>query len=235
MAAPSRYHQVLSDQHWQAAFGRQTSVESVLQYVLDHWARLQKHPPQDMKFSSHEPRITRFFALSLRKNARNHGISGLFTPEAMVGDIDEIKQELESPGRTDIHYFSDRTDPAINFVLEFKKLKLKPGGSKSRLEYCSSGVLRFVNATYARDTDFGFMVGLVDTQTNRRAILNALKGTIQHPDMVQLLKTIKTPSGQPIATADLKFSTSDFETRHGRDHVHRSDVLLGHFLLTHSE
>lgn len=234
MAAPSRYHQVLSDKQWQDAFGRQTSVDAVLKYVRDHWALLQKHPPQDMKFSNKEPTITKYFAISLRKNAKTYGISGLFTPEASVADIDEVRQELGSRGRNDILYYSDRADHPIEFVLEFKKLKLKPGGKQSRLDYCGSGIMRFVNAIYARDTDFGFMVGLIEDESSRVTIVNALKSAIQNPDMLQLLKAIANPSGQAISSTDLKFAGSDFETRHSRDHVPRPDVLLGHFFLVHS-
>lgn len=195
--------------------------------------QLQKHPPVDINFSNTEPKITYFFGMSLRKNAMSNGITGLFTPEAPVADIHEIRQELESRGRTDISYFSDRTDPSIDFVLEFKKMKVRPGGDTSRLAYCKSGVMRFVDAIYAHETDFGFMVGLVDTANNRPIVLNALKRAIQNPHMAQFLKAIQHPNGDFISTANLNFSLSDFETRHGRDHVPRQDVLLGHFLFVH--
>lgn len=232
MTAPSRYHQVLNHDRWKQAFGRQETIGQVLQYVLDHWGQLQKNPPADMKFSNSEPKITYFFGISLRKNAMSHGITGQFSPEVPVADIN-IRQELDSRGRTDISYFSDRSDPPLDFVLEFKKMKVKPGGDASRLAYCKSGVLRFVNAIYARETDFGFMVGLVDTGSNRPVVLNALKRAIQNPDMVQLLRTIRHPNGDAISTIGLRFDHCDFETRHARDHVPRQDVLVGHLLLVH--
>ncbi len=49
MKAPARYHQVLSDNRWQAAFGRQSTVEQVMAYVISHWQELQANPPADMQ------------------------------------------------------------------------------------------------------------------------------------------------------------------------------------------
>jgi hypothetical protein len=234
MKAPPRYHQVLSDSRWQAAFGRQSTVERVLDYVIEHWNKLQLNPPADMRFSNAEPKITKYFGHSLRKNALAHGITGVFQPEADMADIDEVKQELAARGRTDISYYSDRIDPPLDFVFEFKKMKDKPGGNESRREYCKSGVMRFVNAVYARGADIGFMVGLVDKSSDEKVIADALKRAIQHPDMVRLLRMIKHPDGGAISSSNLVFKQCGFETRHARDHVPRQDVLLGHLILHHA-
>lgn len=234
MAAPSRYSKVLSDHKWQAAFGRQNTIDEVLSYLVQHWHERQKHPPKDMLFSSSEPKITKFFCVSLRKNAERHGISGNFTPEAPLADIDEETLELHAQGRADIEYFSDATSPAINLIFEFKKMKsTKVGAQRARMDYFKSGVTRFVNAKYARDSDLGFMIGLVDTAPNQTAVLDGLKRAIQIPDMVLHLRMIKNPSGNAIDTTGLVFAHSAFETRHARDHVPRADVLLGHLLLVH--
>jgi hypothetical protein len=233
MTAPSRYHQVLGQDRWQKAFARRESVEVVLEYVAKHWQDLQRHPPKDMMFSNKEPVITYFFGISLRRNALNHGITGQFTPEAPVADI-SIKMELEAKGRTDIAYFSNAQAPALDFVLEFKKLAAPKSGRESRSQYCDSGILRFVNAVYARETDFGFMIGLIERQADHAAIVNNLKRAMQNPSMKQLLRMIASPSGSTVVTDDLKFSTSEFETRHARDHVPREDVLLGHLMLVHT-
>jgi hypothetical protein len=89
MKAPARYHQVLSDNRWQAAFGRQSTVEQVMAYVISHWQELQANPPADMHFGNAEPKITQYFGHSLRKNAMRNGITGLFSPEAVQADVDE--------------------------------------------------------------------------------------------------------------------------------------------------
>lgn len=233
MKAPARYHQVLSDARWQGAFGRQSTVEQVMAYVMAHWQELQANPPADMHFANAEPKITQYFGHSLRKNAMRNGITGLFSPEAVQADVDEAKKVLEARGRSDISYFSDRTDPPLDFVLEFKKMKLKPGGNQSRLAYCKDGVVRFVEAIYARDSDFGFMVGLVEKPEHVKPVADALVRAIQQPDMVRLLRMIKHPDGSAVTVQPLKFRHSGFETRHARDHVPRPDVLLGHLVFAH--
>jgi hypothetical protein len=234
MKASPRYRQVLSDSRWQAAFGRQSTVERVLDYVIDHWHKLQVNPPADMRFSNPEPKITRYFGHSLRKNALAHGITGVFQPEAEMADVDEVKQELAARGRTDISYYSDRIDPPLDFVFEFKKLKARPIDNESRREYCKSGVMRFVDAIYAREADFGFMVGLVENASDDKVVADALKRVIQHPDMVRLLRLIEHPGGGEITSSNLTFKQCGFETRHARDHVPQPDVVLGHFILHHT-
>lgn len=234
MAAPSRYKTILSDNKWDAAFGRQTSVQEVLNYVQRHWTELQAHPAPDLQPTKPEPTITKYFAISLRSNARNAGITGYFIPENPVAQINEVKQELESRGRTDVTYVSDSINPPLEFVLEFKKLKLKPGAKSSRLSYYKDGVLRFVNGIYAREAEIGFMVGLIASKADKPEILKGLQQGIQNPDMESMLKMIKDENGKTVVTPGHRFVTCSFETAHGRDHIKEcSDVLLGHVMLCH--
>ncbi len=234
MPASSRFYRAMSDEHWGKAFGRQTTIECVLEYVVAHWHRLQKRPPADMEFSQTEPHITRYFGLSLKKSARAHGIFGFFVPEHVVADIDEVRQVLESRGRTDITFLSDRIDPPLEFVLEFKKMKSLLGANASRLAYCKDGVSRFVDAVYARDEEVGFMVALVASSDDLPETLDGLKRAIQQPEMARLLRCITNPKGNTTLTvSDLAFKSCDFETRHARDHKGQKDVVLGHIMLAH--
>ncbi|MDO9199772.1 MAG: hypothetical protein Q7J58_20470 [Hydrogenophaga sp.] len=224
----------MSDEHWGRAFGRQATIQNVLEFVVTHWQQLQKRPPPDMEFSQSEPHITKYFGLSLKKSARAHGIFGFFVPEHVVGDIDEVRQVLESRGRTDLTYLSDRIDPPLEFVLEFKKMKSQTGANASRLAYCKDGMLRFVNATYARNEEVGFMVALVACDADLPGLLDGLKRAIQQPDMARLLRSIANPKGRTTLTAsDLVFQACNFETRHARDHKGQKDVVLGHIMLAH--
>lgn len=229
----------MSDQRWDAAFGRQPTVEVVLEYILNHWQNLQKRPPADMVFGESEPHITKFFGLSLRKNARANGILGYFIPENPVANIDEVRQMLESRGRTDLTYTTDRLEHPLEFVMEFKKLKSSKtanGGNAARKAYCADGVLRFVDGIYAREYDVGFMVGLVESTDHVADAVGGLKRAIQQPDMERILKMIKNPKGHSTVTAtSLIFKSCDFETRHARDHVSQSDILIGHIVLAHRQ
>ncbi len=224
----------MSDEHWGKAFGRQATIQNVLEFVVTHWQQLQKRPPLDMEFSQSEPHITKYFCMSLKKSARAHGVFGFFVPEHFVADLDEVRQVLQSRGRTDITYQSDRIDPPLEFVLEFKKMKSQAGANASRLAYCKDGMSRFVDAVYARDEEVGFMVALVASEDDLPGVLDGLKRAIQQPDMARLLRSITNPKGRTTVTSvDLTFAACDFETRHARDHKGQSDVVLGHMVLAH--
>ncbi|WP_334108400.1 hypothetical protein [Methylobacillus sp.] len=232
MSTPSRYSGILTGDEWDVAFGRKDNVHIVIEFIQSHWSDLLAHPVPDLDPKESEPKITKFFALSLRKNARTFGITGYFAIEDPVAVINDMK--LESKGRTDITYVSDRLEPPLNVVLEFKKLKSKPGANTSRLEYFKNGVLRFVNGIYGRDADIGFMVGLIASKADKPEILSGLQHGIQNPDMQKTLKMIKDGSGKTVVVPGAKFTTCHFETAHGRDHVPGcKDVLLGHFMLCH--
>lgn len=234
MAIQSRYKAILSDNKWDTAFGRQASVQEVLNYVQQHWTELQAHPAPDLQPTKLEPTITKHFAISLRANARNAGITGYFIPENLVAQINAETRELESRGRTDVTYVSDSIDPPLEFVLEFKKLKPKSGAKSSRLSYYKDGVLRFVNGIYAREAEIGFMVGLVASKADKSEILEGLQQGIQNPDIESMLKMIKNGDGKTVVAPGHRFTTCHFETAHGRDHIEKcSDVLLGHIVLCH--
>lgn len=234
MAVRPRHHSLLTDAKWQAALGRQSTVEKVLDFVVTHWARLQNNPPDDMLFAKPEPKITKYFGLSLCKFAKTYGITGIFIVEHNVADIDEVKQELEKRGRTDITYFSNGIDPALEFVLECKKLKPSSLGKASRREYAKNGVLRFVNGIYARGTDLGFMVGFVEHDSDVKSISTALSRMIQEPDMTSLLRMITNDHGNVITSPSRSFKACAFETYHARDHAKDSpDMVLGHLILSH--
>lgn len=227
----------MTDKRWDKVFGRHETVESVLEYVVAHWYVMQKRPAPDMLFAQTEPKITRYFCESLLKNAKHHGVFGIFIPERPVADLDEVKQRLESRGRTDITYFTNANNPTepIEFVMEFKKLKSGTAqGNSSRRAYCADGMARFVDGIYARDYEVGFMVGLIASADDMVDATNGLKRAIQQPDMVLQLKAIDNPNGKKtVTTKKMVFKTCDFETRHARDHVNQPDVLLGHIVLAH--
>jgi hypothetical protein len=235
MAVSLRHASVLKHRRWEAAFGHQATLTEVIAFMGNHWTKLQAHPPPDMRFSSKEPRITRYFCQSLFKFAPAAGILGFFVPENPVADIDEVKQELEYRGRTDITYLDNATQEPINAVFEFKKMKMGRGANGSRKDYCRDGLRRYVDATYARYNDFGFMVGLVEHGTDLAETIAGVKRVIQAPDMRDNeLKIIQSPNGDYVTMTGLTFSACSFETRHARDHCNKCDVAIGHLFLTHS-
>ncbi len=234
MVTRARHFSLLSDPKWQQALGRKDTVDKVLEFVVGHWATLQKNPPADMAFANPEPKITKFFGLSLRKHALSHGITGIFIVEHNVAEIDEIKQELASRGRTDITYFSNALAPALEFVFECKKLVPPPVGKSSRRQYAEHGVLRFVNGIYARDGDIGFMIGLVDEASNIGPTSKALTRMMQGGDMASLLRLITDENGEVVSEPSTRFAACQFETQHARDHIEGCpDVVLGHFTFAH--
>lgn len=229
---PPRHNALFAHPKWDAALGRHTTIEDVLVYIKTHWTELQRRPPREMRYSEKEPKITKYFRLSLRANKTSHGITGFFSAEDDVGKINAETQEISDRGRTDITYSSDRIDPPLNIVFEFKKLKLV--GENLRRNYCDNGMGRFVSGIYAEDDDVAFMIGLVQKQSAVSQMLSSLQLVIQNPEMVRILRLIQGSQGSYLAINPKHFSICDFETQHARDHVANCpDVLLGHFLLFH--
>lgn len=234
MVALPRHLSLLSDSKWQAALGRQSSVAKILDFVVTHWMKLQSNPPNDMNFAQPEPKITKYFGNSLFKNANANGITGIFIPEHPIADVDEIKQELDKRGRTDLTYFSNDTAPALMFIFEFKKLKPAKLGKNSRRKYAEDGVIRFVNGIYGRGADLGFMVGIVDHESDLESISESLSRMFQEPDMRGFLRMIANERGKYITSPATSFKACNFETSHARDHAKDCpDIVLGHLFLSH--
>jgi len=235
MGIPSRHSKARSSNLWQDAFGHKTTIDEVLNYVIAHWAHLQKVPPYDMQFHQREPKITKLFAKSLDQNKRNHGIWGFFIPEYCSSNINTEKQILERPGRTDMTYLSEKVDPPIELDIEFKKLASSGRSKTSRGAYFNDGVARFSNGIYAKKIDVGFMIGLVENQSDADSVLDGLMQGIQEKAMVQLLRMHKIKkTGKNIVSPAETFHQCAFETWHARDHVPDcADVMVGHFILVH--
>ena len=230
----SRHGSLWLDPKWEAALGRRTSVEEILSFVQSHWRDVQKGPAPEMGPSDHEPKITKRFRLWLNKGKSRHGISGYFIAEDEVGNLDVDTGKVSDAGRTDIAYVSDRIDPPLKIVFEFKKLK--PQGKDVRREYCGSGVARFVQGVYSRDDDIAFMVGMVKKQADGPLILDALKRALQDSNMISLQRIILNSTEGAVTISDKSFNECDFETQHARDHLKDCpDILLGHFLLFHEQ
>lgn len=231
MPAPSRHRDLLSDAKWSAAFGRQATIEDVLRFVLDHWTLLQRQPlPKDLLYANKEPKITKFFGHSLYKHSVAAGITGYFVPEAPVSNI--VAQELAKTGRTDLVYASDRLDPRLELVFEFKKLR--SGSRHGRGDYCTDGIRRFVDGTYSRGQQVAFMVALIEHRAEAGEISVALRRTMQVPDLATILRFIVDARGRKVIAPADRFVACDFETMHARDHAEDCpDLLLGHLTMVY--
>lgn len=234
MVVRSRHAAVLKKGQWDSAFGRQMTVEKVLQYMTDHWNASQKRPPADMRYAQPEPKITKYFAKSLQKHRLANGIDGIFIPEFINPEIDDELQILTSRSRTDLTYYNEKVEPYIQIDLEFKKLKAYPGAKTSRNQYIKDGLIRFVNGLYAQSTQVGFMVGLIEKTEQVEEIVGGMKQSMQEKSTGQFVRILAKRDGMTIESTGKEFAPCEFETRHARDHVpNRDDVLIGHLFLVH--
>lgn len=219
------------DPGWQGAFGKNDAIADVLSCVQKHWAHLQPKSLEHMDFKSTEPRITKRFRLWLNKSKQTFGLSGFFVAEDEVGELDEVTGKVAKPGRTDITYFSDRCDPPLKIIFEFKKLK--PSTKKDITHYCEGGIQRFVNGTYGPDNTIAFMVGLIKNQSTQTLILDGLRSGIQKHFSIQQ-RILPDGTYGAITLKGKLFPSCDFETSHARNYKPNCpDILLGHFLLSH--
>jgi hypothetical protein len=160
----------LSDD-WRKTFPYE-DTRQVVSFVKETWCDLVARKVPRFDPSSHEPKLTHFLSRVLDMRASDEGLTGCFVSEGHEGKPNLETGELENKGRTDIRYFSDRTE--IDLTFEFKKLKNR---RDSRLAYYGTeGMQRFLNGKYSSDKHLGLMVGLISENVD--ACINGLKLSI---------------------------------------------------------
>lgn len=194
-------------------------ISKFLAYVRDVWTELRAAAPVWWTNRRETKLVEAFFAeLDNDERRVKAGIGfGHFTNENHLVDFgpDGMPKQV---GRTDICFMY-----AVNFgphlILEFKRLD-----NKARLEkaYATDGVKRFGSGQYAKNVDFGVMVGLVDG-----AVAQQLTRLQAH-----LLKTKVMAETQSNRLANPSHLPElDFDTHHHRPHCASQDICVGHMLL----
>ncbi|MEH2565648.1 Fis family transcriptional regulator [Bradyrhizobium sp. AZCC 2289] len=180
------------------------------------WAELTTLSPETFHADAKEPRLTELLCEHIRSVFKTRTrLTGQWSYERRIGKIKQRKSggvEIADRRRTDIEYFSDRYDPALELVFEFKKIN---GKAARRNTYVGSdGMLRFVTGSYSIKQPLAVMVGIVTD-----------KETACVQPLIDLLKTSESMAAlqmKPAPSESLKIPSfvlpkiAQFDTEHQR-------------------
>jgi hypothetical protein len=147
---------------WQNAF-RQGDAPAVVRALHQAWTLLATvDSPDTFRVESREPELTELLCVHLRETKHKTKLSGFWHYESQQGETRRVSAQgkrVHKRKRTDILFTSDRCDPPLELVFEFKKL----GRSKPRRDaYCGEeGMLRFVTGEYSKFQPLAVMVGIL--------------------------------------------------------------------------
>jgi hypothetical protein len=180
------------------------------------WHELAALTPGTFYAGVQEPHLTELLCEQIRAVFKERTkLTGQWSYERKMGRIGQSARGaiISERRRTDIEYFSDRYDPALQLVFEFKKLS----HTKSRRDLYTGekGMLRFISGDYSAGQPVAVMVGI---------LLNAEKDCV--PPLIDLLQTSKAQTalqiaattGGPVKTPSVIFpQTARFDTEHTRE------------------
>ena len=131
--------------------------------------------------------------------------------------------------RTDIQYFSDRLQPALRLVFEFKKIDHT---KTRRVAYTGAeGMERFVMGDYSVGEPVALMAGMLLKPTSE--CVPALTTYLSSAAAQAALGMVANPAGQ-FVRSPASFSDAEFDTEHkrptGKAPAHGSIVICHLFL-----
>lgn len=200
---------------WLAAFP-QEDVRTVVGALREVWTELTTLSPETFHPNANEPRLTELLCEHIRAVFKTRTkLTGQWSYERRLGKIKPRKGggvEISERKRTDIEYFSDRYDPSLELVFEFKKINGKAGRRNTYIG--PDGMLRFVTGSYSIKQPLAIMVGvLTDPEAACVQPLIDLLKTSKSMSMLQM----KTTSADPLKIPSIVLPTlAKFDTEHQR-------------------
>lgn len=151
---------------WQRAF-RSGDAPTVVRALRAAWDALVTSSPETFHPVEPEPRLTELLGEYLHATKADHKLTGQWTYERRQGQLRRQTAKglrIVNRKRTDIQYFSNREEPVLDLVFEFKKL----GHQKSHREHYvgEEGMLRFVTGEYSVRQPLAIMVGILVTHAD---------------------------------------------------------------------
>ena len=145
---------------WQKAFlgGDATHAVAVMHAA---WKELVAASPGTFHPKRKEPELTEMLGIHLKAIRQQTKLTGLWSYESPQGKLKRNRDGVAvvERKRTDIQYFSNREDPVLTLIFEFKKLS---HSNTQRNKYTGeSGVLRFVTGEYSLGEPLALMVGIL--------------------------------------------------------------------------
>ncbi|WP_176115549.1 hypothetical protein [Burkholderia cepacia] len=219
----------LSD--WQRAFGK-SDAKKVVQVLCEAWRELVRDSAQTFHGKEKEHTLTELLGEYIRTAKTGAGLTGNWTYEDRLGSIVRLPTggfEVVKRRRTDIQYFSDRLQPALRLVFEFKKID----HTKTRRNAYTGadGMERFVTGDYSVGQPVALMAGMLLKPTSD--CVPALRTYLSSAAAQAALGMVANPAGQFVRSPG-SFSDAEFDTEHkrpaGKAPAHGSIVICHLFL-----
>ena len=197
---------------WQKAFlgGDATHAVAVMHAA---WKELVAASPGTFHPKRKEPELTEMLGIHLKAIRQQTKLTGLWSYESPQGKLKRNRDGVAvvERKRTDIQHFSNREDPVLTLIFEFKKLS---HSNTQRNKYTGeSGVLRFVTGEYSLGEPLALMVGiLVEHRDDCVPLLAAWLDTADAKSVLHL----ETIGGRQTRSPSRFFAAAEFDTEHLR-------------------
>jgi len=216
---------------WQRAFGK-SDAKKVVQVLCEAWRELARDSAQTFHGKEKEHALTELLGEYIRTAKAGARLTGNWSYEdrlasivpSPTGGLKVVKRR-----RTDIQYFSDRLQPALRLVFEFKKID----HTKTRRDAYTGaeGMERFVTGDYSIGQPVALMAGMLLKSTPD--CVPALRTYLSSTAAQAALDMVADPAGQ-IVRSPASFSDAAFDTEHkrpaGKAPAHGSIVICHLFL-----
>lgn len=199
---------------WQRAF-RSGDAPTVVRALRAAWDYLVVNSPDTFGPGEAEPHLTEMLGEHLHDTKADHKLTGQWSYERRQGKLRRTTAKglrVVDRKRTDIQYFSNREDPVLDLVFEFKKL----GHLKSHRDHYigEDGMLRFVTGEYSLRQPLAVMVGILVTHADDS--VPPLTQWLNSPDAKSLLHMQTVGGLQTLSPSSFFPIESLFDTEHLR-------------------
>ncbi|MBB6095032.1 hypothetical protein HNQ60_003919 [Povalibacter uvarum] len=182
-------------------------------FLRHAWNELAASNLSGFHAGAKEPDLTFVLAERLKDTAQTSArLTGRWGQESLGGIVDKRTGRIARRWRTDIEYFSNRCEPRLSLIFEFKKLDEL---ERTRTLYYSEGMSRFVTGDYGKGEPVALMVGIftADATACERSIREGLTQAVT----VAELKMVRSKGGGLLCIPSRLFAPhAAFDTEHQR-------------------
>lgn len=221
---------------WRQAFPKTMDETSrAVTFLAKTWQEVVLAKPKSFRPSERENKHTELFAKYLNLNSVANGrLTGFWVsehPDVILQNADSEEPQISARIRKDISYLSNKHEPRLMLIFEFKKLK---DSKSSWSTYCGpEGMGRFVDGHYAIGLPNAVMVGMVIGETG--ACVNGLKRSMQSLARRGDLRMLTREEEKVIFEPSILFpNVASFDTEHNRPEEKappHGTIMLSHLFL----
>lgn len=216
---------------WLDAFPKEEAGTAV-QLLCELWNELAATRAEGFTAAVSEPDLTFVLCEQLKDVAKPRAkLRGRWGQECQGGVVDPKTLRIGRRFRTDIEYFTDRYDPALRLIFEFKKLS---DTETTRGKYCGeSGMWRFVTGDYSIGDPVALMVGILMDEDE--PTVTGLRRAFDLPKVREPLAMIKIDQDSYFHDPSSLFPRhARFDTDHMRDQAKspaHNSIRIAHVFL----